>query len=65
MLQQAGIAASDIKKLKEAGFNTAESVCYSTKKQLCEIKGISEAKAEKLTEAAGLFRRGDIPCEVR
>jgi len=56
-LQAAGIAASDIKKLKDGGYNTAESVCYATKKQLCEIKGISEAKAEKLAEAAGMFVR--------
>lgn len=51
-LEGAGIASSDIKKLKEAGFHTVEGVSYSTKKTLIEIKGISEAKAEKLLGAA-------------
>lgn len=51
-LESAGIAASDIKKLQDSGFHTVESVCYSTKKSLIEIKGISEAKAEKLLDAS-------------
>ena len=28
--------------------HTVESVAYSTKKELCNIKGISEAKADKI-----------------
>lgn len=42
-----------MKKISEAGFNTVESVAYSTKKQLLAIKGISEAKADKLLESGG------------
>jgi len=52
-LESAGIGAVDIKKLKDAGMHTVEAVAYSTKKALCDIKGISEAKAEKVLEAAG------------
>jgi len=43
-----GISAGDIKKLQDAGFYTVESVVYAPRKKLCDIKGISEAKAEKL-----------------
>jgi len=56
--QSAGISAGDIKKLKESGYNTVEGTAYATKKALCDIKGISEAKAEKIIEAAGKL---DIP----
>jgi hypothetical protein len=34
--------------LQEAGFHTVESVAFSPKKHLITIKGISEAKADKL-----------------
>lgn len=37
-----------MKKLEEAGYHTIESVAFAPKKQLLEIKGISEAKADKL-----------------
>lgn len=43
-----GISAADVKKLLEGGFHTVESVAYSTKKHLMAVKGISEAKADKL-----------------
>ena len=46
--QTNGIGASDIKKLEEAGFHTIESVAYAPKKTLISIKGISEAKADKI-----------------
>ena len=47
------MAAADIKKLKEGGINTVESLAHSTKKELCAIKGISEAKVAKMqTEGA-------------
>jgi len=52
-LEAAGVGASDIKKLKDAGMYTVEAVAMSTKKALCDIKGISEAKADKLIDAAG------------
>lgn len=47
-MQQCGISASDIKKLEDAGFHTIEAVAYAPKKELLNIKGISEAKADKI-----------------
>lgn len=58
-LEKSGINASDITKLKAAGFYTVESVAYSTRKQLTSVKGISDAKADKLlAEAAKLVPMG-------
>ncbi|XP_038072257.1 DNA repair protein RAD51 homolog 1-like [Patiria miniata] len=58
-LESQGISANDVKKLEEAGLHTVESVAYSTKKELCNIKGISEAKADKiLNEAMKLVPMG-------
>ncbi|XP_052139361.1 DNA repair protein RAD51 homolog B-like [Oryza glaberrima] len=51
-LQASGIAALDVKKLKDAGLCTVESVVYSPRKDLLQIKGISEAKVDKIIEAA-------------
>nr|ABI58231.1 Rad51 protein [Oryza sativa Indica Group] len=51
-LQAPGIAAVDVKKLKDAGLCTVESVVYSPRKDLLQIKGISEAKVDKIIEAA-------------
>jgi DNA repair protein RAD51 len=47
-LEQHGINAGDIKKMMEVGYNTVESVVYAPKKHLLTIKGISEAKADKI-----------------
>ncbi|CAG0899231.1 unnamed protein product [Cyprideis torosa] len=47
-LEQHGISAADIKKLEEAGYHTVESVAFAPKKMLLSIKGISEAKADKI-----------------
>jgi DNA repair protein RAD51 len=47
-LQNNGISIGDIKKLQEVGYHTIEAVAYATKKKLIEIRGISEAKAEKI-----------------
>lgn len=47
-IKQCGISGSDIKKLEEAGFHTIEAVAYAPKKELLNIKGISEAKADKI-----------------
>ncbi|EEE53249.1 hypothetical protein OsJ_36165 [Oryza sativa Japonica Group] len=49
-LQASGIAALDVKKLKDAGLCTVESVVYSPRKDLLQIKGISEAKVDKIIE---------------
>jgi len=58
-LEQVGVSASDVKKLGDAGFHTIEAVAYAPKKELLNIKGISEAKAEKiLGEAAKLVPMG-------
>ena len=47
-MQSHGISASDVKKLEDAGFFTIESVAFAPKKNLLAIKGISEAKADKI-----------------
>ncbi|KAL0165117.1 hypothetical protein M9458_040870, partial [Cirrhinus mrigala] len=47
-LEQCGISSSDIKKLEDGGFHTVEAVAYAPKKELLNIKGISEAKADKI-----------------
>ncbi|CAG8568530.1 374_t:CDS:2 [Paraglomus brasilianum] len=58
-LEKCGINASDIKKLSEAGYYTVEAVAYTPKKSILSIKGISEAKADKiLTEATKLVPMG-------
>eukprot|EP00168_Porphyra_purpurea_P008894 TRINITY_DN2152_c0_g1_i4.p1 TRINITY_DN2152_c0_g1~~TRINITY_DN2152_c0_g1_i4.p1 ORF type:complete len:275 (+),score=87.36 TRINITY_DN2152_c0_g1_i4:26-826(+) len=58
-LEQHNISATDVKKLTEGGFSTVESVAYALKKTLMNVKGISEAKAEKLQlEAKKLVNMG-------
>jgi len=47
-LEQHGISAADVKKLAEAGFYTVEALAYTPKKTLLAVKGISEAKADKI-----------------
>ena len=42
-----GLTARDIKLLVEAGYNTVESIAYTPKRQLEQVKGISEQKATK------------------
>jgi hypothetical protein len=57
--KQFGISSGDIKKLSEAGYHTVEAVAFTPQKQLITIKGISEAKADKiLSEAAKLVPLG-------
>ncbi|KAK8842554.1 Meiotic recombination protein dmc1 [Tritrichomonas musculus] len=51
-LVQAGINGADIKKLKEAGICTIGAVLMETKKKLANVKGISDAKVEKIITAA-------------
>ena len=58
-LEQHGIAAADVRKLVESGYYTVESVAFTPKKNLLLIKGISEAKADKIIgEAAKLVPLG-------
>ncbi|ABW98144.1 rad51 (nucleomorph) [Hemiselmis andersenii] len=51
-LTEKGISPSDIKNLRNSGYHTIRSVAYTSKKKLIEIRGISEAKAEKLLNEA-------------
>ncbi|CAL9231053.1 DNA repair protein RAD51 homolog 1 [Arabidopsis lyrata subsp. lyrata] len=51
-LQAAGIASVDVKKLRDAGLCTVEGVAYTPRKDLLQIKGISDAKVDKIVEAA-------------
>lgn len=50
-LQTHGINVADLKKLKGAGICTVRGVQMITKKKLCNIKGLSEAKVDKIKEA--------------
>lgn len=52
-LQEYGLSKSDCEKLAAAGYGTVESVAFTPKKQLLLVKGISEAKADKILQAAG------------
>mmetsp|Transcript_51763 Transcript_51763/g.129969 ORF Transcript_51763/g.129969 Transcript_51763/m.129969 type:complete len:167 (-) Transcript_51763:241-741(-) len=47
-----GINMADINKLKGAGYATVMSVIQSTSKELTQIKGLSDAKVDKILEAA-------------
>jgi len=51
LLQNHGINVADIKKLKTAGICTVRGIQMVTKKKLCNIKGLSEAKVDKMKEA--------------
>ncbi|CAK4032533.1 meiotic recombination dmc1 [Lecanosticta acicola] len=51
-LQNHGINASDIQKLKSGGFYTVAGVLQAMTKNLTKIKGFSEVKVEKVKEAA-------------
>ena len=51
-LQAGGVSASDVKKLVAGGYMTVQSVVMATMKRLCEVRGVSEAKAAKIKEAA-------------
>jgi DNA repair protein RAD51 len=48
LLQEYGLNSTDIKKLQEAGYNSLEALSFTCKKNLLAIKGINEAKADKL-----------------
>lgn len=48
VLEQYGFASSDLKKLREGGFFTVESIAYAPRKAILAVNGISDAKADKL-----------------
>ncbi|CAG8566172.1 3210_t:CDS:2 [Diversispora eburnea] len=59
-LENCGINSLDIKKLIDHGFITVQSIAFTPKKALYEIKGISEVKAEKIqSEATEIKLRRD------
>ena len=47
-LQSHGVNMADLKKLKAVGICTTRGLRMITKKKLCAIKGLSEAKVEKI-----------------
>lgn len=57
--QEHGLNASDCKRLEESGFYTIESVAFTPKKILLNVKGISETKADKILEL-GRCRKIDV-----
>ena len=57
-LQNQGINAADITKLKQAGICTVMAVLMCPKKDLINIKGITDQKAEKIFDAAQKIENG-------
>ena len=49
-LQAHGINVADIKKLKVSGICTVRGVQMTTRRKMCAIKGLSEAKVDKIKE---------------
>lgn len=47
-LQNFGINAGDIKKLMDGGVYTVDALAYAPKKDLVSIKGLSDAKIDKM-----------------
>jgi DNA repair protein RAD51 len=43
-----GLTKRDIQLIVDGGYNTVESVAYTPKRMLEQIKGISEVKANKI-----------------
>lgn len=58
-LQNLGINAADLNKLKAAGILTIKGVKMMTKKKLSDIKGISDAKVDKIKEAVKKMTQND------
>lgn len=59
-LQTLGINVADIQKLKNAGFCTVLSVLQATKKELMNIKGITEGKLEKIQSSASELEKDKV-----
>ena len=58
LLQEFGISMADIKKLKDGGVHTIERACFCPKKELTAIKGLSEAKVDKIIAEGKIV----LPC---
>uniref|UniRef100_A0A669Q1H0 DNA meiotic recombinase 1 n=1 Tax=Phasianus colchicus TaxID=9054 RepID=A0A669Q1H0_PHACC len=52
LLQKHGINVADIKKLKSVGICTIKGIQMTTRRALCNVKGLSEVKVDKIKEAA-------------
>jgi DNA repair protein RAD51 len=52
-LEKLGIKAKTVETLQKAGYQTVESVVYSPRRALEQVKGLSEAEVTKCLEAAG------------
>ncbi|XP_063939112.1 meiotic recombination protein DMC1 homolog isoform X4 [Daucus carota subsp. sativus] len=55
-----GINSGDVKKLQDAGIYTCNGLMMHTKKNLTGIKGLSEAKVDKICEAAEKIVRKSV-----
>lgn len=42
------MTAGEVRKLQEAGFHTCEALGMATKRELLNVKGIGESKADKI-----------------
>ena len=63
ILQDHGINNGDIKKLIDAGYNSLESIAYTPKKNILVIKGLSDAKVEKIVKVIyDILKLGIQPC---
>lgn len=51
----AGLTKRDVQLFVDAGYNTVESVAYTPRKILEQIKGISEQKATKILTEGALY----------
>lgn len=51
-LTEKGISKADVQKLIDAGFQTVESIAFTPKKTLINVKGLSEGKIDKILEAS-------------
>ena len=62
LLQNHGINVADLKKLKSVGVCTIKGAQMMTKRRLCAIKGLSEAKVDKIKEAVAKMFAGAAFC---
>jgi meiotic recombination protein DMC1 len=61
---------ADLKKLKSSGICTIKGIQMCTRKKLCNIRGFSEAKVDKIKEACakvdtGIFLTALQVCDQR
>lgn len=64
-LETGGINTADIKKLQDAGMMTVESIAFTPRRKLIEIKGITDIKADKImAEAMKIAKTGFMSAAV-